>query len=84
MSDLERVIAALRAVQVTTEAEEEANERRRQAEIHLAEIVGTRRRDKDTGFEADHDARDLIVKAALAGELVPADKPIPPFAGGEQ
>lgn len=74
MTDLQRIIDALAAVRVATKAEEEAHERRCQAEIRLAELVGTARRDKDTGFGADLDARELIVKAAIDGRLIPLDE----------
>ncbi len=67
------VIDALAAFNRANEAEEDAHAVRCRAQIRLAELVGTQRRDRDTGFEAEFDAKDLIVKAALAGELVPSE-----------
>lgn len=83
-TDLRAVIAGLTALHRAEEAEEEARERRATAAIHLAEMVDVGRRDKDTGFEAEMNAKDLIVKAALVGELVPVgDQPEQQQDGGE-
>lgn len=63
--DLTPVVDALAELRKHEEREERATELRKNAEIALAEVVDVRRRDKDTGFEAEHTARDLIVTAVL-------------------
>ena len=73
MSLLGEVIEALAELKRREEAEELARNLRQNAEVALAEITATTRRDKDTGFEAEQNATALIVKAALAGELVPSE-----------
>ena len=60
------VVDALVAVRAAERAHEQAGELRRAAEVRLAEVVGKRRRDKDMAFEADFEARDLIVDAVVA------------------
>jgi hypothetical protein len=73
VSRLGEVIEALAELKRLEEAEELARNLRQNAEVALAEVTATKRRDKDTGFEAEHNAKDLIVKAALAGDLVPTE-----------
>lgn len=64
--DLGPVVEALVAVRQAECAHERAGEARRAAEVRLAEAVGQRRRDKDMAFEADFEARALIVDAVVA------------------
>ncbi len=60
------VIEALIDLHRAEAAADEADRRRVAAQVRLAEVVGVRRRDKDTGFDADFEARDIIVKAVMA------------------
>jgi CelD/BcsL family acetyltransferase involved in cellulose biosynthesis len=64
-ADLKPTLAALAALDEARRIEESAYDARVNAEVALAEIVGVNRRDKDTGFDAECAARDLIVNAAL-------------------
>jgi hypothetical protein len=64
--ELGPVVEALAAVRAAERAHDRAADARRAADLRLAEVVGQRRRDKDMAFEADFEARDLIVNAALA------------------
>jgi hypothetical protein len=63
--DLAPTIDALSALRAAQHAEEEAISARREAEVALAEVVGVQRCDKDTGFEAEHDAVTEIIDALL-------------------
>lgn len=68
------IIKALIDVQRATAAAEEAYRRKVTAEVRLAELVSVKRRDKDTGFDADFHARDTLVNALMAahGYCAPA------------
>jgi hypothetical protein len=65
-ADLAEVIDALGELRAAERALDAARDEVDAKAVRLAEIVGTRRRDKDTAFEAEHDAERLIVGAALA------------------
>jgi hypothetical protein len=65
-ADLKPVIDALAAVRAARAAEDEARQATEDAELRLAELVQIRRRDKDMGFEAEHEAERLLVAAVLA------------------
>lgn len=66
-SDLVPIIIALRELNEAKADVDLAYERKTKAEIHLAELVGVKRRDKDTGFDAECEAENMIVNASIEG-----------------
>ncbi len=67
------VILALIALRRAEAQYDHAERNRAAAQMALAEAVGVVRRDKDMGFDAEFEAHNIIVKAAMAahGYLAP-------------
>lgn len=74
--ELAPVLLAMHAVSEAKDAEHAAYEHRIACETRLAELVEVRRRDKDTGFEAEVEAERVIVEAAIASVMCPIVDPV--------
>jgi hypothetical protein len=61
------IIVALRELEDAKDCEDLARQRTTDAGVRLAELVGVKRRDKDTGFDAEFEAQRMIVTAAIEG-----------------
>jgi hypothetical protein len=72
--DLAEVIEALSIVEEARELEEDVYRKRVSAEKHLARSLGKDGANKDAAFDAECEAKDLIVKAAISGRLKAADE----------
>jgi len=63
--EISAVAGALLTLREARRQADEAYERVRAAELHLAEIIGVQRRDKDMGFDAEYEAKELLVERGL-------------------
>lgn len=76
-AELTPLVEAIRAVKDAEAAEQAAYAHRKACELHLAELMEVKRRDRDMGFEAEIEAEWVIVAAAVAALPSPADAPAP-------
>lgn len=74
-TDLVPMIEALAEVRRADMDYDAAREAKDAADLRLAEVVGTRRRDKDMSFDAEFDAHRILEQAAI--EAVSGDRDEP-------